>query len=147
MGTVRSRTQEFQYSAWVPPQDPRLIFRLVGFIEYGAAVELLERFVSTASREELELADELVRERPEFAVYTNLSRHIEGATFLREQPRHARDDFCRRGLDWVLGLARVEVGALLAGFTSHPRPFGAVAPQTYGVEAYRELLVDGLRTH
>ena len=147
MGTVRSQTQTFQHSAWVPPQDPRLVFRLVGFMEYGMALEWLDRFASTASREELELADAIVRERPEFAVYTNLSRHFEGPTFLREQPRHERDDFCRHGLDWVLALARVELGAMLAGFTSHARPFAVVAPQTYGVEAFRELLIDGLRMH
>jgi hypothetical protein len=147
VGTVRSRTEEFQYSAWVPPQDPRLVFRIVGFIEYGMALQHLDQFVSTAPREELELAEDLVRERPEFAVYTNLSRHFEGPTFLREQPRDERDSFRRHGLEWVLALARVEAGAMLAGFTSHPGPFAAVAPKSYGVEAFRELLIDGLRTH
>jgi hypothetical protein len=147
VGTVRSQTQQFQYAAWVPAQDPRLVFRLVGFVEYGIAAQWLDRFVTTATPEELALADEIIRERAEFTVYTNRSRQFEGTTFLRELPEQERDDFRRQGLEWVLGLARVELGAMLAGFTSHPAPFEVVAPQTYGLEAWRELLVDGLRTH
>ena len=147
VGTVRSQTQQFQYAAWVPAQDPRLVFRLVGFVEYGIAAQWLDRFVTTATEEELTLADEIIRERAEFTIYTNRSRHFEGTTFLRESPEQERDDFRRQGLEWVLGLARVELGAMLAGFTSHSAPFDVVAPQTYGVDAWRELLVDGLRTH
>jgi hypothetical protein len=57
----------------------------------------------------------------------------------------------------MLALARVELGAMLAGFTSHAEPFLSLVPTTYrqervktrpfGTAAYGELLLDGLRTH
>ena len=55
-----------------------------------------------------------------------------------------------------MGLARVEVGAMMAGFSSHPEPFQVVAPEMstrvtkrsqYGNHAFLEILTDGLRTH
>jgi hypothetical protein len=56
-----------------------------------------------------------------------------------------------------LALARVELGAMLAGFTSHPQPFQATAPGTMGAttvrvqpidsETYREIITDGMRSH
>ena len=70
--------------------------------------------------------------------------------------QHA-DDFSRHGLEWMLALARVELGAMLAGFTSHAEPFISLSPTTYkqervktipfGTAAYGELLMDGLRAH
>ena len=59
MGTVSSQTQQFQFSAWVPPQDPRLIFRLVGFMEYGMCVQALDRFIAPAQEKLWALARNL----------------------------------------------------------------------------------------
>lgn len=144
-GTVRS--QEAISFGYIPPQDPRLVYRLVGFLEYGKAIELLARFINSATPEERAIADELVREQQQFLIYTNLSRHIEGASLLSESRKDGDGDYKQHGLDWVLALARVEVGAMLAGFTNHPQPFQAVGPGEYEREAYRELLTDGARTH
>lgn len=133
-----------------------MIYRVVGFIEYGNAMALLDGFVRAASDKELRIADGIVKDRPEFTVYTNLARRIEKASRLSEQPKSPRDNFARYGLEWVMALARIELGAMFAGFTSHPRPFHLVAPATlsnerkrtvYGAAAFAEMLLDGLRTH
>jgi hypothetical protein len=59
----------------------------------------------------------------------------------------------------MLALARVELGAMLTGFTTHPNPVLSFAPATfasgserrkvapYGSLEYIEMLQDGLRTH
>ncbi|HUG90935.1 MAG TPA: hypothetical protein VML55_08885 [Planctomycetaceae bacterium] len=130
----------------VPPQDPQLIYRIVGFLEYGMAIHHLDEFVRRASSEELEIADAIVRHRPQFDVRTNLSRHIGGPSLLNE-PVAGTGDSTRRGLAWVLALARVELGAMLAGFSSVAQPFQFVAPTPYETHAYREILTDGLRVH
>jgi hypothetical protein len=145
-GTVGSRSEEIIRFAWAPPQDPRLIYRIVGFIEYGKALELLDLFQREATPEELEIAEEIVRDQDQFIIFTNLSRHIEGATVLSERPGEEGDDFSRHGLAWVMALARVELGAMLAGFSSHAKPFQAIRPTEYETEEYRELLTDGMRT-
>jgi hypothetical protein len=143
-------------SVHLPPQDPRLVYRLVGFVEYTKALEHLDRFVKAASLRELELGDEIVRDHDEYIIHTNLSRRLEKQpTVLSERGRNERDDFARHGLPWVLGLARIELGAMLAGFTSAEQPFRLMVPPPksprfparYGAKAYHELLVDGMRTH
>ena len=151
------RTQVTDKTVSVPPQDPRLIYRIVGLTEYSQAVQLLDQFVAEASIGEFEVAEEIIRSQDAFRIDTNLSRKIEGPSTLSEQSPNPRDDFSRHGLEWMLALARVELGAMLAGFTSHAEPFLSLAPTTYkqervktvpfGTAAYGELLMDGLRAH
>lgn len=124
-----------------------MVYRLVGFIEYGKAVEFLDEFLKKAEPGEIEIAEQIVREQNQFAIYTNLSRTMQGQTQFSEQPRMAGDRFRRHGLAWMMALARVELGAMLAGFTSHPRPFHAVKPSKYEADAFRNLLLDGYRSH
>lgn len=125
-------------------------------MEYTKALEHLDRFVDDASLRELEFADEIVRDNDHFIIYTNLSRRLEQQpNILSERGKNERDDFARHGLPWVLGLARIELGAMLAGFTSAAEPFQLVvppkksprSPERYGAEEYFELLLDGMRTH
>lgn len=123
------------------------MYRVVGFIEYGRSLEFLDEFMKKAEPAEVEVAEQIVREQNQFAIYTNLSRKIQGKTLLSERPRMAGDKFRRHGLAWMTALARVEVGAMLAGFTSHPRPFHAVRPSKYDADEYREILLDGFRSH
>jgi hypothetical protein len=133
------------------------VYRIVGFLEYAKALEFLVQFVETASSQELDVANEIIREREPFVVYVNLSRLIEGNSSLSDRSRNSQRTSQRRGLEWVMALARVELGGMLAGFTSHPQPFQATAPGTGGkvrvrtaaidAEAYREILTDGMRVH
>ena len=156
-GTYGLTNREAERTVSVPPQDPRLVYRIVGFIEYGQALTLLDKFVEEASIAEFEAAEEVIRSQEAYCIQTNVSRRIESPSTLSEQSLNPRDDFNRQGLEWMLGLARVELGAMLAGFTSHAEPFLSLAPtkyrqervktQPFGTAAYAELLLDGLRTH
>ncbi|MBW3541021.1 MAG: hypothetical protein KY476_12180 [Planctomycetes bacterium] len=140
------KEQVAEFGVIVPPQDPRLIERIVGFLEYGMALKNLTEFVNAADERELAIADGLVRQRPQFRIDTNLSRHLQGASSLNAVGRD-RVAFSKHGLDWVLALARVEFGAILAAYSSHSQPFQATLPTQFETEAYREILTDGLRTH
>jgi len=156
----------------IPPLQRASLYRLVGFVEYGKALELLGSFVEEASSEEFEIANQIVHDHDEFLIYTNLSRKIEKPSLLSEHDR--TDEFARRGLNWVLALARVELGAMLAGFTDIKQPFQSFQstppkldkkrilrtersssesrPERFGEntdypDAYGEVLIDALRTH
>lgn len=108
----------------------------------------LGRLVRYATPEELKIAEDIVREQEQFIVYTNLSRRLEGKTSsLSERKQNPNDTFKRHGLNWMIALAKVELGAMLAGFTSHTKPFQVIPPTRYEIHAYREILLDGLRTH
>ena len=158
-GSFGLKTQETEINVTVPPQDPRLVYRIVGFFEYGKSLELLDKFVGEASMPEMNIAEEIIQSQDAFRLRTNLSSKIEQLSPLSEQSNNPRGDFSRHGLEWMLALARVEIGAMLAAFTSHAEPFLSVAPTTvrtekervnsrpFGTDAFGELLMDGLRTH
>jgi len=95
----------------------------------------------------LKIADSILAESERFRIDTNLSRSIEGPTRFAELPTSAKDDFRRTGLAWLTALARVELGAMLAGFTTIPRPFNVVTPTEFDQAQFGELLMDAYRTH
>lgn len=123
-------------------------FRTVGFLEYAQALRRLDVVIRTATPAELEAFDGLVKERDEFAVFTNLSRRVQnGPSTLAEPAERADDNFQRRGLAWITALARVELGAIAAALTDVADPFGTFGPTAFDFVPYREFLLDGLRTH
>ncbi|MCA9144982.1 MAG: hypothetical protein H6823_11145 [Planctomycetaceae bacterium] len=120
----------------------QLAARIVGFLEYGMALQSLDRLVATASEKELAVIDEIVKDRDEFVVMTNLASQYES-----ELLRTPQSNNIRRGLAWVMALARVELGAMRAGFTDVRNPFELVPPSRYEFAEYVEIMVDSARTH
>ena len=130
------------------PSNPQMVNRVVGFLEYSRALALLDRLLDTATPAELEAMDSLVRHRDEFAVYTNLSRRMElEPSTLGEGKDAGMNNGPQRGLAWVMALARVELGAMAAGFTDQPDPFSWGRPSRLELPAYKEILTDGMRSH
>ena len=128
--------------------DKTVLPRLVGFYEYVRAVDLLEELVRSSTPEEIRVYNEIVAKHPELAIYTNLSRLVEPkGSSLAEQSVAKDEDFKRTGLDWMIALAKVELGAMLASYTDSPAPFAAVKPLKFEQAAYAELLLDGARYH
>jgi hypothetical protein len=120
----------------------------VGSFEYGNALPLLTQFVALATSEELKVAEQIVAARDEFTVYTNLSRRIEPKPGpLSERGTGATDKFDRRGLAWLIALARVELASMAAGFSPDAEPFGKSRPGSLELDAYREVLADSMRSH
>lgn len=116
--------------------------RVVGFLEYGMALQNFDRLLNVASAEELAVAEEIIKDRDEFIVHTNLSRRYED-----DFARAAKGDRARRGLGWIMALARVELGAMRAGFTDERNPFERVRPSRYELPQYAEIMFDSARTH
>lgn len=108
---------------------------------------MFDQLVRQTDEAERKVIDEIIRDRDEFAVYVDLSSRFGVMSAASEQPATSTDTSERRGLAWVMALARVEVGAMLAGFTKVHSPFSVVGPTEHESSAYRELLTDGMRTH
>ncbi|HQR42149.1 MAG TPA: hypothetical protein PLX97_05680 [Gemmatales bacterium] len=123
-------------------EDQSLIHRVVGTLEYVSALKHLDAFVQSASREELDAADQFISRHPQFAVNTRLSDRLRaGASSLVNTGAR------KLGLAWVIALARIEAGGILATFTTMPSPFELVGPTQFEMAAYKELLMDDAQTH
>src|SRR5262249_34022558 len=98
---------------------------------------------------EVGIMDQWLKEQPQFTIYINLSRKFPqvATTAFVEWPQGAADAFERRGLDWVVSLARIELSAMRAAFSNDREPFQSLRPSTYENKAYEELLIDSLRCH
>ena len=91
----------------------------------------------------------IVASQDSFVVYTNLSRVVQDEQ-TRSSLTEASGDvntFSQRGLAWVTALARVELSAMLAGFTETVEAFAQFPPTRLDLPAYKEMLLDGARTH
>ena len=147
-GTVATNTYATVATAYLPQEEPYLINRIVGFLEYTKALQNFDELAAQVNQEEMLAIDAIIKSEPEFKTYTNLSRRFEqGRSTLAERGVGPQDDFARQGFRWLTALARVEVGAMLAGFTDHPNPFAAVAGKGYDRAEYKEMLIDGAKFH
>jgi hypothetical protein len=121
------------------PEEMHLA-QLVGFVEYAMALAHFERLVELATPAELRTFDDLVGQDDRFVVHSHLSAKFDGldaASSLRlprqiPDPRaaHANE---RRGLAWLMALARVELGAMRASQSVQPgNPYvGVDSPQRF----------------
>ncbi|MFT3878832.1 MAG: hypothetical protein QM703_04120 [Gemmatales bacterium] len=87
--------------------------------------------------------DKLVASRPQFMVYSQLANRFQKGT--NGSSATSQNGAARKGLTWVVALARLEAGAILATFTTIPAPFEIVGPSQYEMPAYKELLMDGAK--
>jgi hypothetical protein len=104
---------------------------------------------------ELKAVEEIVRLEPEFAIYVASAEQEPGkrtgeetasadastASVAQEVGRK------RHGLKWITALARVELGAMYAGFSDSPRPFSHASSPGYDATEFKTLLVEGARIH
>jgi hypothetical protein len=129
------------------PSDNRQVSRLVGFLEYQNALTNFDSLVRISNASEVEVYDELLRDRPELTVFTNLTRRFAAGHSSLNEAGDPSVGWERQGLRWVTALARLELAAMLAAFTSLENPFEVAAVGTYDGEQYRALLLDGARCH
>ncbi len=158
------------------PEDIRL-GQLVGYIEYANALYHFERLIELATPAELRTIDDIIGQDDRFVVHSNLSSqfdNLDPASTL-QLPRPMRDPRAaqpneRRGLQWIMALARVELGAMRAGHTGelanpirrleyakrygtegpvwgYHGPFDRWPPRVPERDAFLEILFDGARQH
>lgn len=125
---------------YVPPQDPRSVYRVVGHDEYLDALACFDALARLASPGQRKAVDELIAERDELAVDTNHSRAHASAIAEPQFPQE------HRGLVWLSALARVEVAAARVGFAEQMKAFVAIIDK-YDLDAYKHMVRDGLRSH
>ena len=128
--------------------DARLAMRIVGFLEYGRALELLDDLARRCTVDELEVIDGIIRDREEYTVFPLAARVPTNHRQASPSAEPEEDsDGGGRGLSWVTALARVELGAMLGGFTGHRTPYETVRPDWHDFDECLMLLVEGANAH
>lgn len=166
--TIRNKLSE---------SDPYLIDRIVGYHEYSKALHYFDRLAAKCSPYELEAIDEIVKSDPQFAIYTvpsktdrkQATRRVrqanakaaekagEKAAVTTKKKANANGSAIaygssqaerkKHGFKWMTALARVEVGAMYAGFSKNPRPFAPALSPGYDIAEFRTLLAESARLH
>jgi hypothetical protein len=107
-------------AAKLDDSDPSVYF--VGFLEYQMALLYFQRLLEVCTLGERQGLEESIASDDRLIVHSYLSRKYEkftqGST-LQMQPEksadpRAKDAYERRGLSWVMALAKVELGAMQA---------------------------------
>lgn len=146
--TTEEVVESFASIGVITPADTRRALQLVGFYEYGNALNHFHQLLVSSTSEELEAMDNIVRRHPEFTVYTNLSEKVQtGPSSLSTVKQYRNEAEKLEGFRGVIALARVEFGSILAGFTDAAQPYLSMPAHEFDAEAYQELLLDGARTH
>ena len=105
-------------SVFVTRQRNENAYRLVGFSEYATALNMFTKLVGISNDQELQEMDEMIKDHPSLTVFTNLSRGITPPTStIAETALNQEQRYGKQGLAWMMALARVEYGAMVAGFT------------------------------
>ena len=128
-----------------------MVRRVVGFYEYGNALADLDKLVGLATEEDRVAIDEIISDRNEFDVFLTLPDAFTPETDYdpnqNEGSEVAGNEFRRSGLSWITALARIEFGAMIAGFTDYPNPFRDVTPQSPDYRSTMQLLLEGVTGH
>ncbi len=144
MSQVNSTVQRW---GAITNDNQTIVHRVVGTLEYFSALRNLDAFMQIASEDEVEAADRIVSSRPQYDIHTNIAARFQDSANTQLQTPNRASSVVQRGLKWVIALARVEAGAILATFTAVTSPFEIVAPTRWEQSAYQELLMDGAQTH
>ena len=155
------------YTACFDKPDPNDAYQIVGYQEYALALNYLVPLVQNADKEDLEAYDAVIQVMDELAIYVNLSRRYDLTKWnpptpspdsqqaiqefrlssLNETVAFEGDNYQRRGLGWIMALARLEHGAVEVGYQQNKNPFALEKLTVIEREPLAELLLDAVRSH
>ena len=131
--------------------DKTIPYRIVGSHEYANAVKDLQRLVEQSTINEIEVYNEILKDHPEFSFYAGME--IRGTLPPDWKPESASDvaqfdaHYKKRGLAWMMALAKVELGATLAAYTESKKPFLTFAPTLFDREEFTQILLEDCIEH
>lgn len=151
MGAVKTdyQTTYFRPTQKLGIKDKTLGDRIVGYYEFGKALEAFTELLRTATADEIKVFNEIIAARPEFRIFSNLARGFENPnSTLKLEPMKPNDDFSRSGLFWLTALARVEFATTRSVFHGAESPFLEVAPTHPDEQViYFRMLLDSFKSH
>jgi hypothetical protein len=131
--------------------DGTIPFRFVGSYEYANALDSMNRLVNMSTSEELFVYDQVLNDRPEFAYFNGANTAFKLQPDLKTANPFDRsrfyDSFQKKGLAWMMALARIELGATMSMYGNDKTPFESVANSRFDLGPYLEVLTDDVVAH
>lgn len=139
------------YRKYFQPSDESIPYRLVGSYEYLNALDSFTRLLQISSPEEIKVYDKVLKERPEFTFFNGIH------TAFNERPNLANanpferqkfeDEFQKRGLAWMMALARIELAATGSLYGDVKSSFEKIATTDFDLVPYLTILKDDVLAH
>jgi len=143
-GTTTTTTKYEDADATIP-------YRFVGSYEYGKAVETFEKLVSISTAEELAAYDKVLNGRPEFTYFNGANVMLNAPPNLKNANKNQRtqyfDTFRKKGLAWMMALAKVELSATTSMYGEDKKPFQKYRVTQYDLGPYLQVLADDAAAH
>ena len=149
-------------------QDDSIPPRIVGSVEYGAALQNFEALVESSTAKEIEVYDRVIQQLPEFVFYSGLESGLPqpqqaGVQPPKAQPTKAQPPKAQRSaaaqpvrslsqykkdtLAWLMALARVEINATRAMYNPGDGAFVSPDQDMFGMDEYFHVLLDDVAVH
>lgn len=140
------------------PADETIPPRIVGTVEYLSAIEQLEKLVAISNPDEIAVYDKIILQLPEFIFYSGIVAGIDQPQpFAGTHPikdgasatpgQIADSQFKKHSLAWLMGLARVELGATRAMYLNGDDWFVPTLATSFGLNEYYHVLLDDVAAH
>lgn len=145
-------TYTVRYREGISAADPTIPYRLVGTYEYDNAVKLLDALISSSTPEQIEVYNRFLEDRPEFTFYNGASllddRALATLDLKKDTVRVKFDDeFKKKGLAWMIALAKIELGATASCYGESKTPFALYPAKEYDYIPFLEIMFDDIVAH
>lgn len=131
--------------------DQTIPYRLVGSYEYAKSLETFSKLLNLSTAEEILVYDRVLNDRPEFTYFNGVNSAFASKPDLKQanpfQRQKFYDSFQRKGLAWMMGLGRVELGATMSMYGQADLPFHVISTSNFDLEAYVHVLADDAIAH
>lgn len=132
------------------PEDWTIPLRTVGSFEYTNALIDFDQLVEMSSKEEIDVFNKIILEQEEYAFFSgsDLAPLDQVSDSVVEEFPDSKNRTTRKhGLQWMLALARVEVGATVAMYGHAGNGFELLRPAEFAFEEYSELVATDAIAH
>ena len=139
------------YQSGFQPSDESIPYRLVGSYEYLNALKQFMKLIEISTTDEIKVYDKILNKRAEFSFFSGVN------TAFNEKPDLAKanpferqkfnDDFIKKGLAWMMALARIELAATSSLYGDVKQPFTAIEDSQFDAEPYLKILQDDVVAH
>ena len=128
------------------PEDWTIPLRTVGLFEYTNSILEFEDLIEMSSADEIEVFNEIISEQAEYAFFSSsdLDSGVRRDESLADRKRSSDK---KQSLQWMLALARIEIGAGVSMYGRIGNAFELLRPASFGAEEYSLLVAADAEAH